>query len=105
MREGPVGAGAFSVLPDELASVGEGISAVAGDAERLAGSVIGALLSVGSAIADGEAAGLCQQLTTDLTRSFAGLGFLSERFGAATVASSGAYVNTDGHIAGLADGG
>lgn len=105
MREGPVGAGGFSVLPSDLASVGERVSAAAGDAERLAGSVVSALMSVGPAIGDGESAGLCQQLTTELTRSFGGLAFLSERFGAATVASSGAYVNTDGHIAGLADGG
>ncbi|HEX3333357.1 MAG TPA: hypothetical protein VHS57_03400 [Acidimicrobiales bacterium] len=106
MREGPIGAGGggFSVLPEELAGAGQRISALATDAERLAGEVIGALLSAAPAIGDGAAEGLCHQLTTDLTRSFGGLALLSQHFGAVTVASSGAYSGVDGRIAG-AEGG
>jgi hypothetical protein len=104
LREGPIGAGGFSVLPEELAGAGQRISALATDAERLAGSVLDALESAAGAIGDGAAEGLCHELTTELTRSFGGLAYLSQHFGAVTVASAGAYQGVDGRIAG-AEGG
>jgi len=94
------GGGAFSVLPEDLAPAGQRICSLSTDAERLAGEVLGALSGVAGAVGDGAAAGLCHQLTTDLTKSFAGLAFLSQRFGAVTTASAGAYVSVDSKIAG-----